>query len=110
MCTKAINDCHYQDWKIRLLLEDGRPQIQVEFEAPDSKTGEPKGWVGRRWRLSFLMTRSEIVTTVFKAIMTAVEHETRENFKYRGRAIFGPHFNVDRLWALAGKKGAEEHR
>ncbi|TXI23048.1 MAG: hypothetical protein E6Q67_05160 [Roseateles sp.] len=27
----------------------------------------------------------------------SVEHEARERFRYRGKAIYGPHFNVDAL-------------
>jgi hypothetical protein len=30
-----------------------------------------------------------------------LEHEAREQFKYRGRAVFGPHMDVDELWKLA---------
>ena len=47
------------------------------------------------------MTKSEIVQTAFLAVLTAAEHEIRETFKYHDAAIFGPHFNVDRLVTLA---------
>lgn len=46
------------------------------------------------------MTKSEVVQTAFKAVLTAVEHETRETFLYRNKAIFGPHYNVDALLKL----------
>jgi hypothetical protein len=39
--------------------------------------------------------------------MTAEEHETREVFRYRGRAIFGPHLSVEALWEIAE---IQEHR
>jgi len=63
-------------------------------------THQPTSWTGRKWFLSEHMTKSEIVTTAFKAIMTAVEHETREQFLYRGASIFDPHYDVDCLHAL----------
>lgn len=55
----------------------------------------------REWPLTPSMTKSEIVQTAFMAIMAAQEHETREAFKYKGKAIFGPHFDVDDLWEIA---------
>lgn len=63
-------------------------------------TGEPTTWNGRKWRLSIHMTSSEVVQTVFKAVLTAVEHETRENFKYRDVSIFDPHYDVEKLVEL----------
>jgi hypothetical protein len=53
--------------------------------------------------LSTFMTKSELVQTAFKAVMTASEHEIRETFTYKGRRIFGPHFDVEALWSIAGK-------
>lgn len=43
------------------------------------------------------MCKNEIVTTAFKAVMTAMEHEVRENFRYRGASIFNPHMDPDKL-------------
>jgi hypothetical protein len=66
-------------------------------------TGEVETQHGRKWILSKHMTKSEVVTTAFKAVMTAEEHEIREKFRYGGRMIFGPHFNVDALHEVAHK-------
>jgi hypothetical protein len=57
-------------------------------------------WNGRKWFLSNHMTRSEVVQTAFKAVLTAEEHEAREHFKYRGQSIFDPHYDVDKLVEL----------
>lgn len=51
----------------------------------------------RQWMLHPDMTRNEVVQTAFKCVLTSVEHEAREAFKYRGHAIMGPHFDVDAL-------------
>lgn len=75
--------------------------LQVEVDGTDIKTGKPLHWKGRKWRLSRHMTKSEIVQTAFLAVLQATEHEVRESFQYKGAAIFGPHFNVDRLASLA---------
>lgn len=64
-------------------------------------SGRRVPWRGRKWLLSPHMTKDEIVQTALMATLAAVEHEAREKFKYKGAAIFGPHFNVDRLATLA---------
>lgn len=58
----------------------------------------------RKWLLTEDMSRSEIVSTAFKAVMSAEEHEARENFRYRGKRVFGPHFDVDSLVEIATYK------
>lgn len=65
-------------------------------------------WTGRKWRLSPHMTRSEIVQTAFMACLAWEEHECREAFKYKGQAVFGPHFNVEALVRLAEQGQFEE--
>lgn len=75
--------------------------LQVQcYEGVCNVTGGFKEWNGRKWRLSVHMTPSEVVQTAFKAVLTAVEHETRENFKYRDVSIFDPHYDVERLVEL----------
>lgn len=73
-------------------------------------TGEPMSWNGRKWRLSQHMTDSEIVQTMLKAVLTAQEHEAREGFLYRGKAIFDPHYDVDLLWELRARDDALSER
>jgi hypothetical protein len=77
--------------------------LQVVAPDVDVTDGKPMVWSGRKWRVSMHMTRSEIVQTALKAVLAAEEHEARERFLYHGRAIFGPHMNVDRLWMLAAE-------
>jgi hypothetical protein len=82
------------EWRITLGFGEDRPYIQVRgFTGADA-------WTGRKWYLSRHMTVSEVVTTCFKAIITAEEHETREFFTYRLHPIFSPHFDVEALVEL----------
>lgn len=60
-------------------------------------------WSGRKWRLSYHMTATELVNTAFKAYLAALEHEYREQFLYRGTAIYNPHRDVDALVELRGR-------
>lgn len=76
--------------------------LQVEcVEGKCTVTGEPLEWRGRKWPISSHMTDSEVVQTCFLAVMTAMEHEARESFRYRGVTIFAPHFNVEKLVGFA---------
>jgi hypothetical protein len=51
-----------------------------------------------------MATRSEIVQTCIKLVMTSMEHRAREGFTYRGKRVFGPHFDVDAIWQLCADK------
>jgi len=74
------------------------PWLRVSAEGTCNDTGKDLSWVGRKWRLSEHMTDGEIVQTAFLAIMTALEHEARERFTYKGQRVFGPHLDIDK-WA-----------
>ena len=84
--------------------------LQVRQWGKCNVTDDPYEVVGRKWRLSSYMTRSEIVQTALKAVLTAEEHEVRERFKYRGVSIFGPHYDVDKLWELRAGEDALDVR
>lgn len=99
---RAILDrCTFPD--IYFMLGSSRADhfyLQVECDGRCNITGKAINWRGRKWQLSVHMTPSEVVQTAFKAVLTAMEHETRENFKYRDVSIFDPHYDVERLVAL----------
>jgi len=89
------DDIEFHSWSIGILMRDRNFFLRVGFWAEDAtKAGARKYWTGRKWLLSEHMTDSEVVGTAFKAVMTAVEHETREFFKFQGGAVFGPHISV----------------
>jgi len=79
---------------------DNQHYLQVETDTIDVETGESVRFQGRKWKLSKHMTESEVVQTCFKAISTFIEHETRENFTYLNRRVFGPHIDVNKLWEI----------
>jgi hypothetical protein len=96
---EILENVKYLDW-IFFVGEktNGDPDyLQLQFIAPCTTNGDIQDWNGRKWKLSSFMTRSEIVTTAFKAVITALEHEAREKFKYKGQPIFGPHIDVEQL-------------
>lgn len=106
MLTAAILDyivreIRFQDWTFRTSPMDDGFCVQVQFTAPDSATGAPQPQRGRKWYVSPHATESEVVLTCLKAVLTALEHEARERFTYRGIAPFGPHVDVRALLVVA---------
>lgn len=96
--------CHFPGYTFAMYgtfaADEGPTYLQARFDAPCTTAGDMQPQSTRKWLLSPHMTRSEIVQTAFKCVLTAVEHEAREGFRYRGQCIFGPHFDVEALVAL----------
>lgn len=93
-----VSRCSFEDWLLEVKQDGTRPYLQVHcINGRDADTGLPIEWTGRKWLLSPHMCGNEIVATAFKAVLTAIEHEVRENFRYRGVAIFNPHLDPDKL-------------
>ncbi|WP_162917629.1 hypothetical protein [Dongia deserti] len=94
-----------------IVLDDGTIYLQVEdTDARCAVTGEPTAWRGRKWRLSYHMTETEIVCTAFKALQAALDHELREHFTYRGARVFDPHRSIALLVEIAGRADALDAR
>jgi len=92
--------CSFEDYSFRVAEGHGGIFLQAVYVDADIVTGEYEPQYTRKWLLSPAMTRSEIVQTCFKLVITSMEHRAREGFKYHGKRIFGPHFDVDALWQL----------
>ena len=91
----------------RLLLKPdtteirGRWYYQVESDRTDAVTGEPGTGKGGKAYLSPHATRSELAQTAFGLFKAYEEHEAREWFRYDGRQVYGPHFDVTALHSIA---------
>jgi hypothetical protein len=107
-----LTDVRFMDYTFRV-LEDGvgtgRLYLQASYVEPDIVTGAVEEQYTRKWWLSPYMTKSEFVQTAFKCALTSMEHRTREHFKYKGAAVFGPHFDVEELVRLS-KEGKHDYR
>lgn len=99
------------EFAVKTLDAEGwHPYIQVRCEGTCNKTGEPMKWHGRKWLVSPWATEGEIVQTSFLAVMTALEHEARENFKFKGQAVLDPHYDPWVLWKVRQTPGATVER
>lgn len=102
---RVIDKCAFPGYTLTVKV-DGRGAIFLQgyYDEKDVDTGIKERQYTRRWFLSPEMSDSEIVQTAFKLVLTSHEHRVREWFTYRGRQVFGPHFDVNELWEAAGKK------
>lgn len=92
----ALAECSYPGFRFNLITKGDVILLQVECPGGRCNvSGNPAPWKGRKWYVSPHMTRSEIVQTAFKAVLTALEHEARESFKFRGVPVLDPHLDLD---------------
>ena len=89
---------------------EGRTFLQIYKETVCNRTGEPYRDGGRKWDVSIHATESEIVLTVFKAILTFTEHELREQFEYKGFKILDPHTDVNSLILACQQKDVRSEK
>lgn len=84
-------------WTIRTLEKGDGFLIQVVFLAEDNKTGTRTWQTCRKWYLSSHSTPTEVVRTIYKAGLAAIQHEFEETFKFRGVPIYNPHRDVAQI-------------
>ena len=96
----ALADVKFGDYTFEVRQGHGGVFLRAAYMEPDVYTGKVERQETRKWLLSPHMTKSEIVQTAFKCCWTSFEHRCREGFLYKGRRVFGPHFDVDDLWNL----------
>lgn len=92
-----------------LFYRTGRDSESLWLQLVDSAL-PPEFNGGRKWRVSNYACRGEVVQTAFAALMAWWEHEVREGFLWNGRAIYGPHSDLDALWAAAEQHDYREPR
>jgi hypothetical protein len=104
-------------WKLYIENDErdaltGRTYIRVGDPngVDNTDTSKAMPWKGRWWPLANGMTDGEIVQTIFLATMTALEHETRETFFYKGVSVFDPHYDIEKLVELRKQPDALKER
>ena len=102
---EIVKQVEFQDYEF-IVAESSTGFVYLvgEYDEPCTITGLPARQITRRWPLSPEMTKSEVVSTLFKCAITSMEHRTREWFLYKGRAIYQPHYNVDDLFDICEQR------
>lgn len=97
----VIKDVFYPEYTFVLENHNGTFLLSATYDEADINTGEIENQRTRKWFISEHACKSEIVQTCLKCILTSMEHRTREHFIYKGKLLFGPHWNVDTLANMA---------
>lgn len=105
----VVEGCHFISRKFEVEESPTTKAIylRASYYEEDVVTGKVEQQYTRRWLLSPEMSKSEIVATCFKCVITSMEHQVREWFTYKDKAIYHPHYDVDQLWAICD---ARDHR
>lgn len=106
----VVSRIEFPGFNIGVYLGAGHVYLQVDCDDYDNRTGDALHWKGRKWLLSEHMGDGEIVQTAWLAVLTALEHEAREVFTYRGQSIFDPHFNIEKLVELRSQPESIKER
>ncbi|ASV44385.1 hypothetical protein PBI_SCTP2_370 [Salicola phage SCTP-2] len=104
---QIVGKCSYKPgWEIMVKEHETRGvYIQLHnTQGMCSITSEHQPWVSGKRYLSEFMCRQEIVGVVFALIKDAELHEIHEWFRYKGRSIYNPHLDPDKLAEVASKK------
>lgn len=107
----VLRDIDYPEYSI-YAERDGRGEmyLQAQYIEADIHTGRKEIQRTRRWYFSPEMTKSELVQTALKCILTSAEHRVREHFRYKGELVYSPHFDVEKLVELCKTRKASEYR
>ena len=102
---RILNQVKFLDWafKINVLYKSDHEHaytVQVVFTGLNGTPNQKS----RKWYISPWSTEGEIVQTALKAILTAMEHEVREVFQYKGVPVFHPHTDINALIEIADQK------
>lgn len=100
-----LRDVSYPSYSFEVREGHGGVFLQATCWDDDVVTGDHERQYTRKWLLSPHMTKSEVVQTAFKCVLTSAEHRVREWFRYLDMPIFGPHFDVDDLAGLRQRGG-----
>lgn len=103
----VVSRVSFRGWKFHVgTLGDGY-YVQVQFEGPDTDTGETMLIKGAKHYVSSYCIDDEIVKRCWVAVEAALKHEAMEEFKLDGVAPFHPHNDV---FALADPNFPKVHR
>jgi hypothetical protein len=97
---ETVRDIKFRDYRFELSTSGGHIFLRAMFKAKCFVSGKEEVQFTRKWLLERTMSRSEIVSTALKCVLTSEEHEAREDFQFRGERVFSPHFDVDVLRAF----------
>jgi hypothetical protein len=77
--------------------------LQVTYFEADIHTKKEELQKSRKWLISNTDTESDVVHTVFAAVMRSYDHVVQEHFTYYGRRVYSPHFCIEARMEMAAR-------
>ena len=105
---QILSNVIFPEYDFEIKEKGGVLFLQASYRENDVVTGKPELQKTRKWQLSEFMTKSELVQTAFKCVLTSAEHRVREHFLYDGERVYSPHYDVDALARLCREKKFDE--
>lgn len=102
-----VAECFYPEYVFDVIISETTKAVYLQGHYYEKDTLDPRKiekQYTRRWFLSPEMSKSEVVSTVFKCVLTSMEHRAREWFLHNGKAIYQPHYDVDALAAICEQR------
>lgn len=78
--------------------------VWVKFQRPDVHTGEISYGRGREEVIEYGSSETRAVMTCWVLIKMIIEHELLEAFKYKGKTVFYPHTDINKLISINDDK------
>ena len=74
--------------------------VWATYMEPDVTSNDktPVKQTTRSWFIPHNSTRTQVVQTCFKLVLTSMEHRAREAFTYKGKRVLSPHMQVDNVF------------
>lgn len=107
---KVLENVDCEEYKFDIIDKDGLCFLLARYEERDIQTGEVETQTTRKWYISEFATKSELIQTALKCVITSMEHRAREKFTYKGKRIFGPHFDIDALHNICSDSKNYDYR
>ena len=85
------------DHELVVTVDQGLVWIQARFWRPDIVSGLNEWGYAGKAPVTPEATTSQIVQMAFGLFKGLEEHEAREQFRYQGARVFGPHIDINAL-------------
>ncbi|MHB8407775.1 MAG: hypothetical protein ACYDHY_06630 [Acidiferrobacterales bacterium] len=93
----VFEDIQVEPYLFRIQQKGDGFLLQAMAHTKDSRSDKVDIQSGRKWYVSSHACRAEVVRTCYMAIEAFMKHELQENFLYKGKRIFNPHWDPDAL-------------
>jgi hypothetical protein len=99
--AKLLPHVRFPGYNLHVVRGFDAVYVYVTYTEPDVQSGVDETQQSRRWVIEPEWNEGQILQTVFKALLTSMEHRTREHFTYDGFAVLNPHQSLEQLVELA---------